>query len=145
MADRVNTRGTNDPVATWRGQGLPRPFQGSFVCFETRIQLVRADSSDAPCCPICINVSIAAVIVLISVACLSTDLPCRKERSRYSETKKAFETRSSNNRSVLLLRDIEVKLCVRARRCMVSFENSEIAGHRALNASDYLARYCHNV
>lgn len=28
-ADRVNTRGTNDPVATWRGQGLPRPFQGS--------------------------------------------------------------------------------------------------------------------
>ena len=30
-ADRVNTRGTNDPVATWRGQGLPRPSQGSFV------------------------------------------------------------------------------------------------------------------
>lgn len=34
LADRVNTRGTNDPVTTWRGQGLPRPFQGSFVCFD---------------------------------------------------------------------------------------------------------------
>lgn len=28
-ADRINTRDTNDPVATWRGQGLPRHPQGS--------------------------------------------------------------------------------------------------------------------